>query len=153
MARAIESLVTQSLLDRLSQGDEPPSTRAHSLRVFKDSIKRDMEWLLNTRQPPIPDIMKYAKASTSVVHYGLIDTSSLSLSSSTDHRKLQQAVHDCIASFEPRLKDVNVVIDGEAGQRRQVRFHIEAQIRLDPAPEEISFDTVLDLTSGEYKVN
>ncbi len=153
MARAIETLVTQSLLDRLSLADEPPATRAHSLRVFKDSIKRDMEWLLNTRQPPIPGITTYAKASTSVIHYGLVDTSSLSLSSSTDHRKLQQAVHECIAAFEPRLTDVNVVIDSEAGQRRQVRFHIEAQIRLDPAPEEISFDTVLDLTSGEYSVS
>ncbi len=153
MARTMETLVTQSLLDRLTVSEDWPSTRSQSLRLLRESLKRDMEWLLNTRQPPIDGIERFRKASRSVIHYGLIDTSSLSLSSSTDHRRLQQAVHDCIVAYEPRLIDVKVVIEGDSTVRRQLRFHIEAQIDVDPAPEEISFDTVLDLTSGEYTVS
>ena len=153
MARTMEMLVTQSLLDRLSGSEDWPSTRAHSLRLMRDSLKRDMEWLLNTRQPPIGGVERFSKASRSVIHYGLIDTSSLSLSSTMDHQRLRQAVHDCIVAYEPRLIEVKVVIEEDNTVRRQLRFHIEAQIDVDPAPEEISFDTVLDLTSGEYTVS
>ena len=153
MARSIDTLVTQSLLDRLTNTEDEPHSRASSLRKFRDSLKRDLEWLLNTRQPHIQGIESYPRARVSVIHYGLIDTSSLSLSSSNDHKKLQQAVSDCIMRYEPRLTDVRIVIGTDEEQRRRMRFHIEAQILLDPAPEPISFDTVLDLTSGEYKVS
>ena len=153
MARIVETLVTQSLLDRLASTEDWPATRAHSLRFFKESLKRDMEWLLNTRQPPIAGIDSFDAASRSVIHYGLIDTSSLSHASLTDHKRIQQAVQECITNFEPRLQNTTVTIaDGDL-KKRQLRFHIEGQIRLDPAPEEILFDTVLDLTSGEYVVS
>ena len=33
-----------------------------------------------------------------------------------------------------------------------MRFQIEALLKMDPAPEHISFDTVLQLSSGEYQV-
>lgn len=153
MARSVDTLVTQSLLDRLFTAEDEVVTRASSLRAFRDSLKRDLEWLLNTRQPPIDGISAFPLASKSVIHYGLMDTSSLSLSSSNDHKRLQQAVSDCILAFEPRLTDVRVVIADNEEKRRRMRFHIEAQILLDPAPEPISFDTVLDLTSGEYTVS
>ncbi|MGI4757768.1 MAG: type VI secretion system baseplate subunit TssE [Janthinobacterium lividum] len=153
MARSIDTLVTQSLLDRLTNTEDEPQSRASSLRTFRDSLKRDLEWLLNTRQPPIEGIEAYPRARASVIHYGLIDTSSLGLASSNDHKKLQQAVSDCIIRYEPRLTNVRIVIAKNEEQRRRMRFHIEAQILLDPAPEPISFDTVLDLTSGEYTVS
>ena len=56
---ATETLVTQSVLDRLMAVEEWPTTRAQSLRFFKDALKRDLEWLLNTRQPPMPEIADY----------------------------------------------------------------------------------------------
>jgi type VI secretion system protein ImpF len=33
-----------------------------------------------------------------------------------------------------------------------LRFQIEGLLDMDPAPERISFDTVLQLSSGEYQV-
>lgn len=153
MARAMETLVTQSLLDRLGSVEDWPSTRAQSLRMMRESLKRDMEWLLNTRQSPIDGIDRFPLASRSVIHYGLLDTSGLSLSSSLDNRRLQQALQDCIQAYEPRLINVRVTLESRNSTRQHLGFHIEGQIDLDPAPEEISFDTVLDLTSGEYKVS
>lgn len=152
MARAIETLVTQSVLDRLSNSEDWPTTRAHSVRLLREVLRRDMEWLLNTRRPPIPGL-DGPESKRSVLNYGLVDTSSLSLASSLDRRRLQQAVQTCIADFEPRLQRVVVVLAEENLKARQLRFHIEGQIRLDPAPEEISFDTVLELASGEYRVS
>lgn len=153
MARGIDTLVTQSLLDRLAGADDSPTTRSNSLRLYRDSIKRDLEWLLNTRQPPIAGIERFTRARRSVIHYGLIDTSSISLASSLDQQRLQQAVATCIEQFEPRLFDVRIVIGSDGQERRQMRFHVEAQMLLDPSPEPIAFDTMLDLTSGAYTVS
>jgi len=33
-----------------------------------------------------------------------------------------------------------------------LRFQIQGLLRIDPAPERVTFDTVLELTSGEYQV-
>jgi type VI secretion system protein ImpF len=147
-----ETLITQSVLDRLMTVDEWPTTRAQSLRFYKDALKRDLEWLLNTRQPPIPQLASYPAAKATVINYGLPDISALGLMSASDHRTLRVAIEVCLRNFEPRLTDVHVTLQASDTVDRRLRFHIEGNMKLDPAPEEISFDTVLELTSGEYKV-
>lgn len=153
MARAnTETLVTQSVLDRLMQVEEWPATRTQSVRFFRDALKRDLEWLLNTRQPPLDPFESWPGAKASVVNYGLPDITSLGLKSVTDQRSLRVAIEVCLRTFEPRLMDVRVTLESSDTVDRKLRFHIEGNMKLDPAPEEISFDTVLELTSGEYKV-
>ena len=49
-----EQTVTQSIIERLidpepSSGVETPPTRAQSVRQLKAGLRRDLEWLLNTR--------------------------------------------------------------------------------------------------------
>jgi type VI secretion system protein ImpF len=147
-----ETLITQSVLDRVMTVEEWPATRAQSLRFFKDSLRRDLEWLLNTRQPPIPQLTSYPAAKATVINYGLPDISALGLMSASDQKSLRSAIEVCIRNFEPRLMDVHVTLESSDTVDRRLRFHIEGNMKLDPAPEEISFDTVLELTSGEYKV-
>jgi len=147
-----ETQVTQSVLDRLMTVEDWPTTRSQSVRYFKESLKRDLEWLLNTRQPPIPELADYPLARASIINFGLPDITSLGLSSASDHGRLRKAIETCLRNFEPRLMDVRVTLEGADTIDRRLRFHIEGNMKLDPAPEEISFDTVLELTSGEYKV-
>jgi type VI secretion system protein ImpF len=149
---ATETLVTQSVLDRLVAVEEWPTTRAQSLRFFKDALKRDLEWLLNTRQPPMPEIADYPLAKASTINYGLPDITSLGLSSASDNRRLRLSIEACLRHYEPRLSDVRVTLEKSDTAERRLRFHIEGSMKLDPAPEEVSFDTVLELSSGEYKV-
>ena len=132
--------------------EEWPTTRTQSTRFFRDAVKRDLEWLLNTRQPPLPELAGYPGARASVINYGLPDISSLGLSNASDHRTLRIAIEGCLRNYEPRLMDVRVTLEGSDTVDRRLRFHMEGNMKLDPAPEEISFDTVLELTSGEYKV-
>ena len=153
MARSTtDTLVTQSVLDRLMTTEDWPATRSQSLRYFKEALKRDLEWLLNTRQPPIPELVEYPQARASVINFGLPDITSLGLSSASDHGRLRKAIETCLRNFEPRLMDVRVTLEGSDTADCRLRFHIEGNMRLDPAPEEVSFDTVLELSSGEYKV-
>ena len=153
MARsATETLVTQSVLDRLTQVQDWPTTRNQSVRFFRDALKRDLEWLLNTRKPPLPQIASRPAIRDSVVNFGLPDISALGLTSASDQRSLRMAIEACLRVFEPRLSDVRVTLESADTTDRRLRFHIEGNMKLDPAPEEIAFDTVLELSSGEYKV-
>jgi type VI secretion system protein ImpF len=147
-----ETLVTQSVLDRLTQVDDWPSTRTQSVRFFREALKRDLEWLLNTRKPPLPELDSWPVARDTVINFGLPDITSLGLTSAADHRSLRLAIESCLRVFEPRLTDVHVTLEASDTADRRLRFHIEGNMKLDPAPEEISFDTVLELSSGEYKV-
>lgn len=146
-----EHLVTQSLLDRLCDVDDWPATRQQSMRLYRESIKRDVEYLLNTRCPPIPDIALYPKAAASVVNYGLPDISSFS-DSAGDQSALLAALVQTLRRFEPRIQNVRVMVVRTESLARSLRFHIEGRIQFDTTVENIEFDTVLELTRGEYEV-
>jgi type VI secretion system protein ImpF len=58
-----------------------------------------------------------------------------------------------VRTFEPRLTAVQVSArDPESETHHRIRFVIEALLRMDPDPERIVFDTVLEVTSGEFLV-
>jgi type VI secretion system protein ImpF len=160
MARTeLERTVQQSLLDRLvdldpKDGAEAPMTLAQSVRAFKASVRRDLEWLLNTRRTPEPVPDELDEVASSVYTYGLPDISSMSRDAIESRTKLLRHVERTIAQFEPRLARVRVSLVEEEAEnaRRELRFIIEAILRMDPNPEQVMFDTVLEITSGEYQV-
>jgi type VI secretion system protein ImpF len=158
MARTDASVpVTLSLLDRLIDNDpkhseEAPLTRSQFLRALKASLKRDLEWLLNTRRTIDPVPNSNAETARSLYHYGFTDISSRSILSPEDHNDLTREIEAVIALFEPRLKRVKVRLEPVAGQTQTLRFVIEGLLRVDPAPERVRFDTVLELGKAQYEV-
>lgn len=160
MARSeLEFTVTQTVLDRLIDREpqataDPSMTRAQSVRNLKVSLRRDIEWLLNTRRTPDAVDESRRELYHSLYNYGLPDVTSLSVDSPRDRNRLLRAIEKIIEIFEPRLDSVRVtpLENSQASLLRQVRFQVEGLLKMDPAPELISFDTVLSLTSGEYQV-
>lgn len=155
----LDTVVTQSILDRLIDNEpgnqtEAGLTRAQSVRALKSSLRRDLEWLLNTRRTAEEAGEEFPEASRSVYNYGFPDFTLFSFSNPRDRQRLLRALEATIATFEPRLDAVRVVpveVEGLELQRN-VRFQIEGLLKMDPAPEQVTFDTVLSLTSGEYQV-
>ena len=156
-----DSVVTQSLLDRLidsepANNSEAAMTRPQSVRALKASLRRDLEWLLNTRRNPDEADDHYPELKKSLFNYGFPDFSNFTFSSPRDRIRLVKVLEEAVRVFEPRMEAVRVVLlDADAsGQEinRSVRFQIEGLLKMDPAPEQVCFDTVLSLTSGEYKV-
>jgi type VI secretion system protein ImpF len=149
--------VTTSVLDRLLDYEpqltrEPIASRSKSLRQLKQSVRRDLEWLLNTRQiahglPP-----KLKETNNSVAAYGLPDFTNLNIDSADDQNLIKREVEQAIRRFEQRLDNVVVSIEPVRATERILRFRIDARLNIDPAPEPITFDTVLQLGSGEYQV-
>jgi type VI secretion system protein ImpF len=147
-----ELLVTQSLLDRLVDQEQWPETRAASIAMYRDSLKRDVEWLLNTRQPVMPELESYPAVAASVFNYGLPDLHSFDGSAGKEQNALTVALEKCIRTFEPRINQPRVYLTRTDLLSRSLKFHIEGQITYENMDEEIKFDTVLELISGEYEV-
>jgi type VI secretion system protein ImpF len=149
-----------SVLDRLIDLDpsvsvDPPGSWGQSVRQIKAGLCRDLEWLLNSRRTliEIPDDCEFLK--TSVLNYGVIDVSSL-LRDSQEHKSLlAREVAHAVQIFEPRLANVKVsLVTGDSADvtKREIHFVVEGLLRIDPQPEHVVFDTVLDATNGDYIV-
>jgi type VI secretion system protein ImpF len=152
-----EGPVTLSVLDRLIDQEperklEPPLTRARSLRELKAALRRDLEWLLNTRRTIEESPASLKELERSLYNYGLPDVSSLYLRSSNDQNTLLKAIRVAINYFEPRLLNIKVALEPAAADTRVIRFSIEGLLRMDPAPEHVFFDTMLEPMSGQYQV-
>lgn len=153
MVATKETLVVQSLMERLTTRDDWPLTRTASLRFLKESIRRDLVRLLNTRQPPPSEFSEYELIRKSVLNYGLADLSSLNTSAGAHLQHIQSIVQICIEEFEPRLEELTVSVERRDLGKREIWFHIEARLQIRPMAETVSFDTMLDLTSGTYAVS
>jgi len=156
--RAPENAVKLSLLDRLlddevGRGLDAPQSRSQSVQYLKDAVRRDLEWLLNTRRVAVPPPEDLTEVNRSVYTYGLPDLTSLSLANPKHHAKLLRLIQTALKTYEPRLTNIRLLDLGtpETGAR-VLRLRIEATLRAEPVPEHVSFDTVLELSSGEYEV-
>jgi type VI secretion system protein ImpF len=156
--REVEPAVQQSLLDRLidrdpQSGGDPATSWAQSLKELKDSVRRDLEWLLNTRRIVAPAPEAFVELRDSVYHYGLPDISSLSAEAPDTRQRLMRQVEETIGRFEPRLSNVRVTpVKPEEGEARQVHFLVEALLEMEPSPEQVVFDTVLEMASCKFEV-
>lgn len=155
---AIERSVRPSLLDRLIDehpkvSSEPPPSWTDSVRDLKIAVRRDLEWLLNTRRIAEPAPESFEELTRSLYHYGFPDITSLGRDARDTRVRLMRQVQETLATHEPRLAGVRVTLsETDADNRRQLRFMIEGLLRMEPNPEQVVFDTVLEIASGEYHV-
>ena len=152
-----EIRITPSVLDRLiderpEETKEGPASRQTSLRLLKQAVKRDLEWLLNTRSTTETVPGGLTEVNRSLVVFGLPDFTTATIKSPDDRERLRHAVEEAVRTFEPRLEGVEVSLEGESDLERTVRFRIDARLKVDPAPEPVTFDTTLQLASGEFHV-
>lgn len=158
MPPEVERTVQLSILDRLT--DEQPDvrtdpylSRSESLRRFRRSIKRDLEFLLNSvrNAEPVPE--SYKELRKSLYLYGLPDLNSIALENQQDESRLVRSLEDAISRFEPRLSRVHVIAYERLTKKKSaLLFRVEALLMIDPAPEPISFDTVLEVSKASYSV-
>lgn len=160
MARSDNDRVVQpSLLDRLTdefprESSDRATTFEASASAFRASVKSDLNALLNTRRTIVQATADQSEVRNSVHQFGLPDISGrYSFSNLQGRQQLAQDILEAIQRFEPRLTSVKVVLtDQNPGHIPQLRFSISATLLMDPSPEQIVFDTVLEVASGMYQV-
>ena len=158
MGRDLERTVQESILDRLVDDEpglagDPTLTWAESVRQLKLAVRRDLEWLLNTRRIPMAVPEACEELRESLFRYGLADQTMASGGKHETAVRLAREVEEAITLFEPRLAGTHVVrAETDKDGARRVHFVVAALLRLDPTPERIVFDTVLDVAKGEFEV-
>ena len=149
--------VTPSLLDRLLDSDfrntrDVTPSRADTVRELKRAVQRDLENLLNSRNPYADLSSAFAEAGQSVVTYGLPDFSTIHVRNPNDQHRLRQMIESAIRAFEPRLGSVTAVLLPASPTDRSLRLRIDARLQMDPTPEAVSFDVIMPLQTQKYEV-
>jgi type VI secretion system protein ImpF len=153
------ALTTPSVLDLLLD-DNPQSTTesqasmSFDLRRFKQAVARDLQALLNTRCIDLADqIEQHPYARNSMINFGIIDLSSLSLLNPEDRALLRDKISITIERHEPRLAKIKVTLDAPRELERILRFRVDAVLKVHPSKPPVSFDAMLQLSSNAYQVS
>jgi len=147
-----------SVLDRLFD-DEPYNQTERDpghhqiVKQLRNSIRRDLELLLNTRfylsEPPDD----YIELDNSLLNYGLPDLATVNIIDIDKRNEFSTKLEQTLKYFEPRFKSVKVsFIDNSDNTDHTLRFRIDAVIYADPLPEVVVFDSVLESVTRTVNV-
>ena len=159
------------LLDRLrddapEKNKEGRAERSISLKQYKQSVRRDMEWLFNARahisQEDVPYVPfsrpERAKRSLNISKYPLVDRSVLNFGArqlcgliAPDMDQLQTQMNRVIETFEPRIIGHSLTFVASM-QRQLLGFSISAELWAGEVPEQLRMKTELDLELGACTV-
>jgi len=107
----------------------------------------------NTRRTPDEAGPSRLETENSLYNFGIPDFSAYSIASQKDQTKLIKALQAAIKTFEPRMANVRILpLEVTTTGLRALRIRIEGLLLMDPAPEHISFDTTLQLTTGDFRI-
>lgn len=147
-----------SILDRLFD-DEPKNQTEYDpghhqlLKQLRNSVRRDLERLLNTRfyinEPP----PEFSELERSLLNYGLPDLATVNIIDIEKRNAFTRRLEQTLKEFEPRFKSVKIsYLDNKDNIDRTLRFRIDAVIYADPLPEIVVFDSVLESVTRSVSV-
>jgi type VI secretion system protein ImpF len=147
------------LLDRLIDADpgEPadrPVSTATAIAALRTSVCNDLEELLNTRRRWRSWDPRLTELDRSLAGFGMPDFAAGAFNDQRRREELRKLVEACIRRFEPRIANLAVtLLENPDPFSPTLRLRIEAMLRADPAPEPITFDTVVDLDTKNVSVS
>jgi type VI secretion system protein ImpF len=133
-----------------SRREESQPFRVHDVRALKESVRRELGRLLNTRRHVRTGS---GEDGMTVLDYGLPDFSPLSASSGDDQNRLASEVAAAVAAFEPRLSGVRVRVERLHGEDRALLLRVEGDLAVGALSEPVSFPVLVRVKSGEALVD
>lgn len=122
--------------------------RVHETPSLKESVRRELARLLNTRSTAPID----GGGEMSVLDYGVPDFSPLSALSGDDRARLARAVARAIEAFEPRLRDVRVTPEGLRPDDRALILRLDALLVIGEYAEPVRFQMPVPAGPGRVEV-
>lgn len=148
-----------ALLDRL-RDEEPDKVqeareqRVLSMRQLRESVLRDLQWLLNTGNlSATGELDGYPLIGRSVLNFGIPDLSGTTVTAM--RHKLEPMIRQAILDFEPRiLKETLRVRALEADQmnRNAISFEIQGELWGQPLPTLLFLRSEIDFETGDVTV-
>ena len=147
-----------SVLDRLLDNEPHIKTeidpgRHQFQKQLRDSVRRDLESLLNTRYYLFTPPEELPELGRSLLNYGLPDLATINIIDNQSRKDFTHKLETTLREFEPRFKTVNVsYIENNDKIDRTLRFRIEVVMYADPLPEVVIFDSLLESVSRTVTV-
>ena len=145
-----------SLVDRLVDENPKLSRERRPLRTLnrkrlRESVRRDLTWLLNTRTS-LPGA-RYDKTDLTVIDYGMPDFGAYYTDNEEDHQRLVQRLLRAISVFEPRLQNVKVAVELMRINEKALRVVLDAMLVIDNVKTPVSFLAVLKGETATVTLN
>jgi type VI secretion system protein ImpF len=156
---ARSTLLLPVLLDRLTDlhpdnRNEAMQERTMTKASYRQSVLRDISWLLNTTNAESEtDLTGADGVRTSVVNFGVLALSGRHLVDD-DLDAVQAAIKRAIRTFEPRVLPDTLqvkILPAEDGYRthNQLTMEIRGQLWSEPYPIDLLLRSRVDLESGQ----
>jgi type VI secretion system protein ImpF len=138
----------------------PGSSRGGSqlvigVRELRESVARDIDWLLNSKRFLDTDLEGLKEVRTSVLNYGMPDFSPTSWRNDKELSSLARTIEELLRRFEPRLRPSSIKVTAQKPVEKddmRPHFRIDAVLHVDPVNEPVSFDTDVDYESSRISV-
>jgi type VI secretion system protein ImpF len=150
--------VQSPLLDRLiddapDQTRDPALSAADTMLALRNSVRRDLEALLNARRRWRSWPAYMTQLATSPIGYGIPDFASGAFGDAQRREELRLEIEATIRRFEPRFLSVRVhLLEAQDRLDAMLRLRIEAVMHAEPAPESVTFDTLVDPITDDVMV-
>ena len=146
------------LLDRLTDDSSDQTKESRDKNVFsprqvKESLMRDLAWLLNTPAPREADgLGAFPQVVSSVLNYGIPDLTGLT-ASAVSGPDLERNVMRAILHFEPRFAkhslSIRLLTGDESLGANVMALEIRGEVLANPMPEPLYIKTEVDLETGQ----
>jgi type VI secretion system protein ImpF len=146
-----------STLDRLIDHepeviDESRPRWVGTIEEIKDSVRSNLTWVLNSRRCLIELPAGRNHLQSSLLAYGLPDFTHVSVGTTEERELLRAAIESAIRRCEPRLTRVVVSRPEADPSGEKLRFQADAILNVKPAPEAVTFDSVLLVPSRTFQM-
>jgi len=149
-----------SLLDRLTD-DEPHTQqesrekRVLSMYKLRQSVLRDVSWLLNTDSfESVVDLTNYPEVAKSVLNYGIKDLAGRTVAGASLF-EIEKGLKQAINTFEPRILPNTLsiqVLSSEEMSQQALSFDIEASLWAQPLPLHLYLRTEINKITGDVNL-
>ena len=150
--------VIASVLDRLidlepEQAVDSYQSRVKTVADLCQSVKRDLENLLNTRARPASWDSKLTELNGSLMNYGIPDFLGTQFGSKQAQQELCSKLEKIIRANEPRFKQVSVTLHNQLNNKdRVMHIQIDGLLHLEPMPEPVVFEFALEPDTQNLKL-
>lgn len=156
--RPTSQTLQRSVLDRLvdldpDRSEDHPKTIGDQVLEVRESLRRDLERLLNTRRCPTSPPDGEEDLTDSLVAFGVDGFFVTALVTDRQREAFASAMEKRIRAFEPRLADLIVsTLPPRHPSERSLRLRIEAVYRAQEGMPAIAFETAVDPSTQRFRV-
>lgn len=162
--------ILPSILDRFLEEDIRGSVEIN----LRDSVRRDLQWLLNTRTLDSSNklVNEYHEVKRSTINFGTKDYSGIA-NGKVSIGDVAKMVEEAIINFEPRIipETLSVITTNSTGdpthgldqltkdelsniiEKGSFDFIIRGAICADPHPLEFQYKTALGISKGNFSLS